>query len=268
MQCDSDGVARWDAGQTLAVQVLRSISRRGGRCNGRWIRASPRHLRVLLSRSPADPAMIAQMLALPGEAYLAELAETIDPVAIHHARKDARSALASRAAPRAAGLLRAQPPRLAYRVEAADVARRSLRNVCLSYLLLLDDAQCRDAGPQQYYAQDNMTDVLAALTAMVQQRQRRRARASRELLDDFHTRWRDEALAMNLWFQVQAHAPRRRHAGGCEAPARQRGLRRAQSEQGARAARGLSSIRTPAAFHRADHAAYRFFAEQVARSMR
>ena len=101
------------------------------------------------------------MLVLPGEAYLAELAETIEPVAIHQARLDARRALAAE--------LRHEPLACylrslcgsAYRVEAADVARQSLKNAYLAYLLLLDDEECRDLAYQQCYAQDNMTDVLA-----------------------------------------------------------------------------------------------------------
>ena len=243
MQRDSDGVARWDAGQGLAVQVLQEqiAARRAGATTPLDARLAAA-MRVLLADTTSDAAMIAQMLVLPGEAYLAELAETIEPVAIHHARMDARRALAAELRHELLACYLRNLSGSAYRVEAADVARRSLKNACLAYLLLLDDEECRDLAYQQYHAQDNMTDVLAALTALVNSDSAAGQDMARELLADFHTRWRHEALAMNLWFQTQALRPGAATLDDVQAAARARRFRRAQPEQGARAARGLRAL--------------------------
>jgi len=264
MQRDSDGVARWDAGQGLAVQVLEEqiAARRANQAKPLDARLAEA-LRVLLADTAPDAAMIAQMLVLPGEAYLAELAATIEPLAIHQARMDARRQLAAELRHELLACYLRNLSGSAYRVEAADVARRSLKNACLAYLLLLDDEECRDLAYQQYYAQDNMTDVLAALTALVASEHLAGQDMARELLADFHTRWRHEALAMNLWFQTQALRP---------GPATLDDVKRLRAHADfdvrnpnkVRALIGAFVHSNPGAFHRADHAGYRFLGEQVA----
>ncbi|MDP1329373.1 aminopeptidase N C-terminal domain-containing protein, partial [Klebsiella pneumoniae] len=51
--------------------------------------------RELLRDESLDPAMVAQLLRLPSEAQLSELAEEIDVIAIHEAREFLRARLAS-----------------------------------------------------------------------------------------------------------------------------------------------------------------------------
>ncbi|MCG3169574.1 MAG: Aminopeptidase N [Pseudomonadales bacterium] len=265
MRRDSDGVARWDAGQTLAVRVLgqRIEALATGRSPGAPDERLVAGLRALLADTGGDRALIAQMLTLPTEAYLAELGDAIDPQAIHAARSGLRREIA--AALRDA-LLRCHLANVggsAYRVEADDVARRSLKNACLSYLLLLDDEEARDLAYQQYYAQDNMTDVLAALNAMLQASDATGRAMAAELLLDFHARWRDEPLAMNLWFQAQALRP---GLATLDDVCRLRASAEfdVRNPNKVRALIGSFANANPGAFHRDDHAGYRFLGEQVA----
>jgi aminopeptidase N len=51
-------------------------------------------LRTVLSDESLDQAMVAEMLSLPGEAYLTEISEVADVEAIHIAREFARQQLA------------------------------------------------------------------------------------------------------------------------------------------------------------------------------
>src|SRR5690606_13673538 len=96
MRRDSDGFCRWDAGQQLAVAALNDLmaAYRGGtplQLEPRLITA----LGELLDDDSLDPAMVALMLTLPSEAYLAELATEIDVEAIHHVRWFARTQIAT-----------------------------------------------------------------------------------------------------------------------------------------------------------------------------
>ncbi|HAF93319.1 MAG TPA: aminopeptidase N, partial [Pseudomonas sp.] len=91
MQHDSDGFNRWEAGQQLAVQVLQELI--GQQQRGEALAMDERlveALRTLLGNERLDPAMVAEMLSLPGEAYLTEIAEVADVDAIHAAREFAR----------------------------------------------------------------------------------------------------------------------------------------------------------------------------------
>ncbi len=95
MQHDSDGFNRWDAGQQLSVQVLQELIEQQQKgetlvLDQRLVSA----LRTVLSDDTLDQAMVAEMLSLPGEAYLTEISEVADVDAIHTAREFARKQLA------------------------------------------------------------------------------------------------------------------------------------------------------------------------------
>lgn len=96
LQHDQDGFNRWDAGQRMALRLLQQLietQQKGGELSvpdslvASW--------RAVLTDDALDPAMVAQLLRLPTEAYLAEQAEEIDVQGIHQAREFLRGALGS-----------------------------------------------------------------------------------------------------------------------------------------------------------------------------
>lgn len=171
MQHDSDGFNRWEAGQQLSVQVLQELI--GQHQRGEALVLDQRlvtALRTLLEDESLDQAMVAEMLSLPGEAYLTEISEVADVEAIHAAREFARKALADALfAPLWARyqanreVSKATP----YVAEAAHFARRSLQNIALSYLMLSEKPEVLAACVDQFDNADNMTERLAALAVLV-----------------------------------------------------------------------------------------------------
>jgi aminopeptidase N len=117
-------------------------------------------------------------------------------------------------------------------------------------------------GPAFLYAARNMTDRLAALTALVQGDPDPQASGATALLQDFEARWRHEALALNLWFSVQAQRP---HAGALEDVRALLGHRdfELRNPNRVRALTGAFCSGNAPGFHRADGAGYRFLGEQV-----
>ncbi len=260
MRLDTDGFARWDAGQTLALRVLQSrMAGQGGADPDSGLQSA---FRALLLDTSADPATVAQMLVLPAETYLGELAEIIDPLAIHAARQSERRALAHSLKAEFLDCYSRLAPEADYRVDPVQVGRRSLRNACAHYLSLLGDAQCRALLREQYHAARNMTDRLAALTALVQGDPDPQASGATALLQDFEARWRHEALALNLWFSVQAQRP---HAGALEDVRALLGHRdfELRNPNRVRALIGAFCSGNAPGFHRVDGAGYRFLGEQV-----
>src|ERR1700712_738180 len=88
MQHDSDGFNRWDAGQQLSVQVLQELVVQQQK--GEALVLDPRlvsALRTVLIDDTLDQAMVAEMLSLPGEAYLTEISEVAGGDALHAARQ-------------------------------------------------------------------------------------------------------------------------------------------------------------------------------------
>ncbi|MDP2438080.1 MAG: aminopeptidase N C-terminal domain-containing protein, partial [archaeon] len=85
-----------------------------------------------------------------------------------------------------------------YRIDHEDIAKRDLRNLCLSYLAF--SPQSSELVRQQYHAATNMTDSLAALSSSVAASLPSRD----ELLDHFEKRWHSEALVLDKWFSLNA----------------------------------------------------------------
>ncbi|MBM1198476.1 aminopeptidase N [Pseudomonas fragi] len=205
MQHDSDGFNRWDAGQQLSVQVLQELI--GQHQRGEALVMDQRlveALRTVLGNDQLDQAMVAEMLSLPGEAYLTEISDVADVEAIHTAREFARKQLADSLfdglwaryqANRA--LSKATP----YVAEAEHFARRALQNIALSYLMLSGKPQVLAAALEQFEHSDNMTERLTALAVLVNSPFEAEKAAA---LASFAEQFKDNPLVMDQWFSVQA----------------------------------------------------------------
>ena len=162
-------------------------------------------LRALLLDDALDPAFVAEALTLPSESNLADRMETIAVEAIHEVREAVKATLARRLADAFASVREASRLQGPYRFEAEDAGRRALGNLCLGYLMELDDpAVWTDCGRQLETA-DNMTDALAALACFANSPQGwKRDR----WLDWFEERWKDDPLVLDKWFSLQATSRR------------------------------------------------------------
>ena len=202
MANDSDGFNRWDASQTLCLGVLKQLTEDS--LHGRPLALNSQLIDAygaLLADESLDPAMVALMLQLPSEALLHEEAETIHAAAIHDARSFVRTALAGSLADQFMMIYQRHNTQPSYAPDAQQIGRRSLKNAALNYLMLAGDAGIELAW-QQFKTADNMTDKAAALSALVNCP--RAVSYSEQALSDFEVEYRDEALVMNLWLQIQA----------------------------------------------------------------
>ena len=205
MQHDSDGFNRWEAGQQLSVQVLQELI--GQHQKGEALVLDQRLVTALnsvLADDQLDQAMVAEMLSLPGEAYLTEISEVADVDAIHAAREFARKQLADSLFE---GLWqryqanRELSKKTAYIAEAEHFARRGLQNIALSYLMLSGKPQVLAACLEQFDTCDNMTERLTALAVLVNSPfAEEKAKALATFADNF----KDNPLVMDQWFSVQA----------------------------------------------------------------
>ena len=201
MAHDSDAFNRWEAGQRLALNVMLSgieTLRRGARPHfpDSLVEAYRRTLR----HAQDDPAFAAEALGLPSEGFIAEHMDEVAPESIHAVRVGLRRHLAAALRPD----LEAAYGRFAtggeYSPDAVSAGRRALRNLCLGYLTELDEASIRATCMRQFESADNMTDAMAALTALANTDCDERPAA----LAMFYEKWKDEPLVVDKWFAVQS----------------------------------------------------------------
>ncbi|ADR61224.1 PepN [Pseudomonas putida BIRD-1] len=263
MQHDSDGFNRWEAGQQLSVQVLQELI--GQHQRGEALKLDQRLITALgtvLGNVSLDPAMVAEMLSLPGEAYLTEISQVADVDAIHAAREFARQQIAEHLFD--ALWARYQANRevsrsTAYVASAEHFARRSLQNIALSYLMQSGKQQVLDATLEQFEHCDNMTERLTALAVLVNSPfEAERAKA----LEAFAEHFKDNPLVMDQWFSVQAASTL---PGGL---ARVKALMQhpaftLKNPNKVRALIGAFAGQNLVNFHAADGSGYRFLADLV-----
>ncbi len=262
---DTDGFSRWDAAQQFYQQVL-----------DRHIREQviePALLNVVRALLQAartstgegeQKAIIAAMLTLPSEQFLCEQYDPMPIDAVHAAHEAVLQHLADELAADwlAVHVLHTHTHTHTYRPEPADIAERSLRNVCLGYIARQDSDAARVLLQTQFDNADNMTDRLAALRAIVDYPHAAgdamRTAALARFLDEF----RHEALVLDLWISVQAASSR---ANACERiqalaahPVFDIGV-----PNKVRALYSAFAIRNPVSFHAADGSGYRLIADAV-----
>ncbi len=201
MAHDSDAFNRWEAGQRLATNLILSgvKTMQAGRALEITDSFLTAFARVLADASQ-DPAFAAEALNLPSEITLAEEMEPVDPDALHAVRKSLRRAVASHLQPALLACHAAMTNTGAYSPDAASAGRRSLRNLCLSYLMELDDPAIRALCLKQFRTADNMTDSMAALSLLANTECTER----QDALDAFYAQWKDEPLVVDKWLAVQS----------------------------------------------------------------
>ncbi|MEX0961005.1 MAG: aminopeptidase N [Burkholderiales bacterium] len=201
MAHDSDSFNRWEAGQRLSGElILRAAAAIHAAVPFTFPDAFFAAFGRVLADAAADPAFAAEAMSLPSEATLAEQMEEVDPDALHAARTALRKQIAAHLKGELLLAYEAFAVRGAYSPDAASAGQRALRNLCLSYLMELDDAVVRALCIRQFDDADNMTDAVAALTALANTECEER----RPALDRFHDKWANEPLVIDKWLAVQA----------------------------------------------------------------
>jgi aminopeptidase N len=210
MSRDSDGFNRWEASQQLALQVIDDFIAAYQRGESlEQILVDEKLLAAfssVLRDTSLDQAMVAYMLTLPSEAYISELAEVVDVEAVHYSRQAVRKAIAAALATDFAQVYQNYDHDQVYAAKAAAIAGRSLKNVALAYLMLLQEENIIDRCYEQYASSNNMTDVMAALTQLVNCPAPKAQQLAATALEDFYQRWANESLVVNQWLGVQATA--------------------------------------------------------------
>jgi len=259
MANDSDSFNRWDAGQTWLINVLLGLindfqqQRRLALPEGLIEQFS-----VVLTDDNTDPALIAKMLTIPSENYLAAQMAIADVDAIHAARQFLKKTIATGLKQQFSDIYQRYSVKEKYQFNAVDMAKRSLKNVCLSYLMTAEDPMQTQRCLKQMKQSDNMTDTLIGLALLSDQAGPEKEHALRA----FYEQWQHDRLVVDKWLTVQAQS----HLPGTLI--RVKGLMKhpafsIKNPNNVRALIGQFCRNNPINFHAKDGSGYQFLAEQI-----
>ena len=259
MAHDSDSFNRWEAGQSLALNEL--LRMYNAHQQGKTFSLQADYLNAwkqALADRQLDKSLLTQLLTLPSEQYLADQLDEYDPQIIRDVRDQAILQLAKEGEP----LLRQcyQESFVAektYSLDPAEVGQRSLANFCLDMLMRLNDQQANELGLHQYQTATNMTDRLAAFSALADSN----ATERQEVIDSFYRQWQQHPLLLDKWFSIQALS----HRSDTFTAVKNLLQHSAFTLKNPNRARALlgAFYQNLAVFHRLDGAGYQLLVEQI-----
>ncbi len=210
MAHDNDGFNRWEAGQTLAVEVLKELVQ--AHQSGQSLQMDSRLIQAfqgVLEDRTLDPALAARALALPSISYLSELYPDgqVDIDALYAARKHTQRAIGQALEPLL--LQRFEENRSTetrpYDWNVKDVGERAIKNATLAYLIAGNPAKHLPLAIAQFDRNHNMTDTRSALGHILNHGDTE-TRSTR--LTAFYQKHQNNKLAIDQWFSDQAMADR------------------------------------------------------------
>ena len=158
----------------------------------------------VLMHEKQDKSLLAEMLSLPSEKYIGEQMDVIDVEAIHRAREFARRQIAQFLEPILLKTYHLYCDTLdSHQFNQTEVAKRQLKNCCLSYLMLLPSHLSLGIQQIEKSLTRNMTDTQSALVALANLDVPERKQA----LDQFYAYWQQDALVVDKWLSIQAASP-------------------------------------------------------------
>ena len=191
---DTDPFNRWEAGRSLAKDVLISMVLEGAEPSRDFVQG----LWVLVRDPGLDPAFRALALRLPSEddiaGSIAALGSVPDPQAIHAARKSLALAIARYMYPHLAAQVADLAGAGPFSPDAAQAGRRALRLAFLSLLAKVDGGAAAQAA---FAAADNMTDQIGSLGILLDNG------LGQPQVQAFYDRWSGDRLVMDKWFALQ-----------------------------------------------------------------
>jgi aminopeptidase N len=206
---DSDGFNRWNASQLLTIGLIDELQ--SDLAAGidlalpqSLVDAYAGVLDSTLSDPSVDKAMVAQLLSLPTVGFLIERAEVADVEGIHRVREFLLNGVAAKFYSLFLDVYTANTSDAEYAADAESIARRSLKNLALSYLMRSDKDEAVTLAQTQFVQASNMTDQLSGLRCLVNSGAGAAVDLKRDALDSFYRQWSHEPLVVDQWFVAQA----------------------------------------------------------------
>jgi len=201
---DTDGFNKWESGQLYALRTINFMMKNGSSEVQQDFLDSFKALLEAALDGKSDKALMARALSLPDFQTIAGDQDVVDPDQIEAARSALKKAIKREFKPLLEKIYKANTQEGEYQITPEAMGQRALRNVMLGYLTATNGTGCASLATEHYMQADNMTDRMAALANLIDNKN-----ADREaILEKFYDEFEDYLLVIDKWFSVQASANR------------------------------------------------------------
>ena len=196
LQYESNGFNQWQATQTLLERILLN-----GHDAKVYVQAIQHTLPFVIAK---DPLLASRLFDVPSEGYLGSRIDSdYNPLVVNQSRETLLNTLARELGDFVKDTYESLDP-IAQKEFSQAMGVRALKNIMLSLMARQGDAQVFDFAYEQYQNSGNMSERLGALKVLVWND----APQAQAVLQDFYTRFKDEALSLDQWFMIQAAHPK------------------------------------------------------------
>jgi len=262
MAHDENGFNRWEAGQTIARNLLSNMTQaiQSGQTPDMELalKGYTDGLKNTLNDESFDPAYKALVLTPPGELEIIQTLKDVDPVAVTTAARWLKRAIGDHLRNDLLSTHQNLQDKEPFSPSAEAAGRRALANRALALLASRKDPQAAPLAINQLYSATNMTNELAALITLTHLGGRRVDQS----LTDFFDKWKDNPLVVDKWFAVSAMRPGKNALSYVRALTNHPAYNNSNPNR-VRALIGSFAMNNAEAFHRHDGLGYAFFADQV-----
>lgn len=199
-QSDSDPFARFEAGQVFTQRLIFKLiedfyQSKPLTVDERFIES---HRKIIIGPHQ-DHWYESVLLQLPSLNYLMQLMKKMDIETLYTIRQFVKKSLANSLVDDLK--IHYEHHQLPfYKFNQVDIGKRKLKNMCLAYLIESGEAQYRQVAYQQFINSDNMTDMIGALSALLNHDCKERHQA----LEEFYQQWKGQLLVVNKWLTLHA----------------------------------------------------------------
>jgi aminopeptidase N len=200
---DNDNFNRWYAGQKLYTNTLLNLvkdvqNKTALKLSSVLIEA----FRAVLLDDGLNLSLKAELLTPPSMQLLIDSMQVADPDAIYAAKKFLVTTIANEMKKELIDKYDAYTLFGPFKYTAEDAAHRSCRNTIFGFLTSTKTREAIVLANDQYNKANNMTDKIAALSALANIECDERI----EALVDFYDDWSSNPLVINKWLSIQATA--------------------------------------------------------------
>ncbi len=264
MKFDQDPFNRWEAGQRLLLEEMVAQAQSLTVKEDSEIEFAEdvfAGLKSCLEHAEEDPLFAAKLLTLPAFSYVAQFLTPLHPEALFKVQEQLKGQVGQKLQSDWQALYKKTSQQLTgpYQHNSHFQGLRAVRQLALTYLVAGGDQSALALAQEQYFAADNMTDRVAALSAL----RNLEGQAERErCFTDFFQRWGQDSVVFNTWLSLEAASTRLKPL------ARIKELTSLptfsfDNPNNLRSLVGSFCRSNPLGFHNLDASGYSFLAEQV-----